>query len=450
MLIDFTFRAMARLNGMNSEDSDEIDVMTPAAKKKKKSLVVKNLAWIPFNGGEFEKSADTDLYGKWIKYKRNVELNMKINKIDSVSRGAYFLSVAGTYIQELDLYLPDCSEDDKTNLDEYEQLMKRLTDFFKPKTNIAQECNKFRDMRQEKGEKMAEYVVKLREQAEKCFFADTDAEVKMQVINKCYSLKLKSKFLEKDYTLNELMHIASVSEMKDVYLNAKEEEDSPVTKMFSMSSRAKPERKLTCYGCGSAGHKSTDKACRARGKRCNNCRKIGHFERVCRSKKASSIDARVRDNKYDKPGSSGTSDKDGQNETKYLFAMTNRKNDIELEIGDIKIHMLIDSGADINCLTPDTWSYLKSKGIKVRDERLENDSDNRVFAYGSDKPMRIKGSFICSIRCGTKHLEDRFYVCESGNFNILGRETSIDLGILRLGLNVNAVVGQMPKMKGKI
>lgn len=439
------------LGATNSDGSDEFEVVTPP-KKKKKPLVVKNVAWIPFNGGEFEKGADKDLYGRWVKYKRNVELNMKINKIDNSSRAPYFLSVAGTYIQELDLYLPECSGDDKALLDDYEQLIQRLTEFFKPKTNIAQECNKFRDMKQERGEKMTEYVVKLREQAEKCFFADTDTEIKMQVINKCFSTKLKSKFLEKDYTLNELMHIASVSEMKDEYLNLQVETENETEKMFAVSSRVQSDRKPTCYACGFVGHKSADRSCRARGKECKNCHKMGHFAKVCRSgRNLNSFDNKsTRDSKYEKPGSSSGFSKSEQGGTKYLFAMTNKTNDIEVEVGSILVHMLIDSGADINCLTLSTWNYLKSKGIKVRDERLENNSNTRVFAYGSNEPMQIKGSFICLVQCGNRILEDRFYVSESGTSNILGRETSVSLGILRLGLNVHAVSEQMPKLNGKI
>ena len=39
--------------------------------------------------------------------------------------------------------------------------------------------------------------------------------------------------------------------------------------------------KVSCFGCGSPKHKKGDKSCRANGKTCSNCQKVGHFPSVC-------------------------------------------------------------------------------------------------------------------------------------------------------------------------
>ena len=39
--------------------------------------------------------------------------------------------------------------------------------------------------------------------------------------------------------------------------------------------------KVSCSGCGSPKHKTGDKSCRANGKTCLTCNKVGHFSAVC-------------------------------------------------------------------------------------------------------------------------------------------------------------------------
>ena len=40
-----------------------------------------------------------------------------------------------------------------------------------------------------------------------------------------------------------------------------------------------------CSNCGISGHQSSDDTCPAKGRTCGNCKKIGHYSRVCWKKK---------------------------------------------------------------------------------------------------------------------------------------------------------------------
>ena len=43
------------------------------------------------------------------------------------------------------------------------------------------------------------------------------------------------------------------------------------------------QKHATCYCCGKTGHRAKDPKCSSNGKKCNECHKIGHFGRVCKS-----------------------------------------------------------------------------------------------------------------------------------------------------------------------
>lgn len=427
-----------------------------SAKKKRKIAVAKRdvTAWIPYSGGEFERTADKDLYYKWMKHRKNVELNMTLNQVVGESRAIYLLSVSGPYIQDLDTHLPQCDEIEKATMDSYEQLVTRITKFFKPKTNTALESNKFRDMEQKKNERMAEFVLRLREQADRCLFENLDNEIKMQIINKCFSKKLKSKFLEKEYTFEELINLAEVYEMKETYLDDEEEMKAGGSdKLFVLKDPKLSNKSFTCYSCGFEGHKSGERNCPAKNKECLSCHKIGHFARVCKSRsgtgQSNKIPGEARDLKETKYRHVNETKTEHDESSKYLFAMMGGSSDVTVGMDNIPVDVLIDSGADVNCITVDTWNKLKARKIKVHGEVIGTENEIKLFAYGSSDPLKIKGSFKCDISCGDRKVQGRVYVTECGTTNILGRGTSVELGILRLGMSIFHLTEEMPKIKGK-
>ena len=73
----------------------------------------------------------------------------------------------------------------------YKTLCKSLTDYFDPKKNIDFETVKFRQARQEPGETVDAFCVRLRKLASTCNFADLDRELKTQIFCGCTSKRLQ-------------------------------------------------------------------------------------------------------------------------------------------------------------------------------------------------------------------------------------------------------------------
>ena len=53
------------------------------------------------------------------------------------------------------------------------------------------------------------------------------------------------------------------------------------------------------------------------------------------------------------------------------------------------------------------------------------------------------GTFQAEIQVGGKKILDFFYVIEDGQRSLLGRESAQKLGVLKLGLEINAITESM-------
>ena len=79
-----------------------------------------------------------------------------------------------------------------------------------PKVNVPLEIHVFRHS----GEKVDQFVCRLRQKALKCDFTDVDETIRDQLIEKCLDPKLRRKFLEKaNATLTDLQEIARAHEV---------------------------------------------------------------------------------------------------------------------------------------------------------------------------------------------------------------------------------------------
>ena len=88
-----------------------------------------------------------------------------------------------------------------------------LTNYFNPKKNREFERYEFRAMKQMKNETIDQFVTRLRQKSVNCEFTDKDAEIKSQMIQGCSSQRLRTKCLEEDKTLTDLLTMARTMEI---------------------------------------------------------------------------------------------------------------------------------------------------------------------------------------------------------------------------------------------
>ena len=121
---------------------------------------------------------------------------------------------------------------------------------------------------------------------------------------------------------------------------------------------------------------------------------------------------------------------------------------IDCLIGGKKLVMLIDSGCKIN-IVKDTNLELFFKNKAVIWDVNKNTTDI-LRPYGTTKPLTVKMRFVTTISSpNDKEIIASFYVVENGDISIVGKNTAKQLGILKLGINVNMVnkITAFPKIK---
>ena len=169
---------------------------------------------------------------------------------------------------------------------DYPATLKVLDDYFIPKANVPFERHLFRQITQSSEETVGQFVCRLRQRAASCDFGEREDEyIRDQLIDKCYSAKLRRKFLEKDgsVTLNDLLKTARAQEAVDLQMvamggNANSEQINNVTD----TGLNRNDDRRSCFNCGRDDHFARDRRCPARGRKCDQCGEIDHFKVKCR------------------------------------------------------------------------------------------------------------------------------------------------------------------------
>lgn len=422
---------------------------------------------------------------EWKNWHRSFEWYLKANRIeDDDDKFVNLLHLAGRKVQELyaSLPVPPNLNQEKCgprvdkyipHMTEYEMAVAKLNEFFEPKKNSTYERHVFRTLKQEKGEKIGIFAMRLRAQADKCDFGDTiEYNIKDQIIEKCLSSKLRRDLLKLgDATLENVLKSAkifeAIEEQSKTFDQSESHKYNPnegVNKIeWNSTSKSTTKQQIECTRCGYTGHRSSDEKCPARGKLCNKCNGRDHFSRKCLSKKR----ARPFDNNRPQPRRNDQSKFAVKQETDeptikkanndsdetvkaiemyqsnikddYIFNINTEstaENEIKCKIGGIEVTATIDSGSKYNVMDVEAWEYLKKMSVQVLDQHK---AANRTFtAYGGHL-LTVIGIFEAFIETPHNKRLANFHVVKDYGKILIGYETGIPLGVLKMGENVNQI-----------
>lgn len=213
-------------------------------------------------------------------------------------------------------------------------------------------------------------------------------------------------------------------------------------------------RDMLCNRCGRKGHRGDDEKCPAKGQTCNSCGGRDHFARRCFSKKRSTTGNGIenRPAKQMKTESnvrfiSNVLHEAASDEDVLCIRSGETGNLINCTIGGIDSLAIIDSGSKHNLIDESSWKKLKSKGIVVYNK--EKGSDIVFRAYGGQL-LDVIGRFDATIGVADRVTNAKFYVMRGEGKMLIGRDTAITLGILKLGVvnEIDDTFAEFPKIKG--
>ncbi|XP_062701836.1 uncharacterized protein LOC109416329 [Aedes albopictus] len=450
----------------------------------------------PFRCNDIEK---TKLHKEWQVWKRSLEYYFEAEDItDQKRRRAKLLHLGGPQLQALFQSLPNSEKFPVVSIEKayYDVAVQAFDEFFQPGRQDVLERHNLRRMKQQEGERFAEFVIRIRQQINECGVDKyesnvckvlTDIMLTDTIVEGCRSDELRRQILQKDRTVEEIEEIGKSLEgvqkqMKDfgsgrdelrqnerVYGVQSKRQHPPIKSRLGGFPDFQPKvnhSEARCFKCGLFGHISTDSRCPARGKPCKRCKRVGHFEARCRRpssgkfswkeetkvpKKVRAVErAAVQDQvrELNVVDVSEPLAKDPP-KTYYAFYSGNESNTVNCMIGGVMHPMLIDSGAEVNLITDEAWEKFKSAGIAVIS--CEKGSDRVLKSYANETPLTVLGTFKCVVAVGIRSVEAEFFVVKSGQRSLLGDGTAKQLGVLKVGLEIDQVAVNaepLSKVKG--
>eukprot|EP00794_Sanderia_malayensis_P010468 gene10468-biopygen7634 len=134
---------------------------------------------------------------------------MEMNIKDDTQKRAMLLHYAGPDVDEIFDTLQDTGKDK-----DYKKAVDKLNDYFKPKTNTTYEVFNFRQAKQNHGESLDNFHMRLRQLSKHCQFPDVDKELKEQIILNCTSNALRRKALRGDLDLTKSAGIERIASQR--------------------------------------------------------------------------------------------------------------------------------------------------------------------------------------------------------------------------------------------
>nr|CAI5854620.1 unnamed protein product [Callosobruchus analis] len=111
--------------------------------------------------------------------------------------------------------LPGANADPSEDIDVFEIALQKLDEYFLPKQSLVYERHIFRLIKQGENEKFEKFLMRLRNQADKCKIDNPEEHLIDQITEKCSLVELRKKILTigDDITLEKIIMEASTLEV---------------------------------------------------------------------------------------------------------------------------------------------------------------------------------------------------------------------------------------------
>ena len=295
---------------------------------------------------------------------------------------------------------------------------------------------KFRSRAQRTDEPIDASLTSLRDLAKSCDFGTLEEEIiRDQIVEKCHSRTLKQKLLQQEnLDLSKTMKIARSGETasQEALLLSSGTKENPI-QIDHVAHRSKPPQKqYSCYRCGGTdGHSATE--CGAINSKCSSCKKVGHLQKVCRSKPKSSDQNRNKQRPAKKEKKRFTKvrslkarpwlEDSSDDEDEPVLSFNNADSSITVHLDGQRTRMIVDTGCKYNIISSKLYqSQFKNYEL--------NTTEKRFTAYGQKEPLKCKGYFNVTIRVRANVINAKVYVIEGNAESLLGRDSSFKLQIL--------------------
>lgn len=369
----------------------------------------------------------------WDIYLDRLKFCFQANGIESEdAKRANFFTVCGSQVYEtvLSLITPKKASDVT-----FGDIVTVLTKHFSPKPNEISVSFKFYKRDQNREESAADYIANLRKLSSGCNFTDLERMLRDRLVCGMRDERLQYELLKKDtITYQDVVDalLSAESAGRDVRMiqdrvgaGATSYGPSVAPPLPSgvepMDINAVQQNNSTrlCYRCGDR-HPGE---CRFVNTVCRYCKKRGHVEKICLTKKKNLQNRNINFN--DDPGErlNGI----------YCLQSTGRvpPYEVEVSLAGAPVRMQVDSGASFSIINQRTWAALRGRlpRAALRPARL-------TLRTWTETPVRLIGRATLRVQYHGREQDLAVVVAKGDGPNLLGRDWFAPLDIT---MNVNLV-----------
>ena len=324
--------------------------------------------------------------------------------------------------------------------EQYEAVKKGFDSYFVPKKNVLYERARFNKRVQQPGEPVDSFITALHALSENCEYGQLHDELlRDRIVVGLQDASLSEKMqLDKNLTLTKAIQMARQSEEircqpSDLRGHANSSKIAVDAMHFKKSKQLrskfrelpqgqqKPFKKpiqtkggyKSCNKCGkSPSHPASQ--CPAKDVECHNCRKRGHYGRVCRS--ASSVNAVAEDT-----GELHDADR------LFLGTMTSEVSEgpwmADIEVKGRKVTFKIDTGADVSAIPEHVF-----EGIIHRDRKPDR-VQKPLYGPGGKK-LDVTGVITETLSYKDRSTTEKLFVVKDLQIVLLSRAASLQLKLV--------------------
>ena len=357
------------------------------------------------------------------------------------------------------------NDDEKKN---YDVVIEKFNQHFVPQQNVVVERFNFNRAYQEPDEDFDHFLTRIKNLAATCEFQDIkDSMIRDRIVAGISDNHTRERLLaKKDLTLTTASEMCQTSELAKQHLKTLNEDtrevasvkwkgrgqlsdtnNNQVDKRGQNSKDSKGQnkskfpsfpKKRTKHKCNRCGTEHTSGRCPAYGKRCNKCHRLNHFAKYCMSKTVDAIEqsdqatgVTVGPESLYFDSVEISSNQTDQTETKSV-----PKDWIHpLVVQNKIIPFKLDTGAQANVLSYDDY-----KGMT----RVKLHSANETLRSFTGDLVRHEGKCVLSVRSGHRETKAMFFVSKNSNTSLLGKDTCVKLGLIKLTCKVDTISSVRP------
>ena len=317
--------------------------------------------------------------------------------------------------------LPAATEAIADPANHFDTVLKLFDTHFVPKRNVIHERAKFYSRSQSQSETIEQYVRALYELAEHTDFQNKDESIRdrlvLGIVDKELSQKLQ---LMKNLTLQTAIEEARHYELVKGQVDSQRKQEHSLDAVDKSRRRgggrpgsrgnkngARPSHHSNDEKCGKCGYKHPRDRCPAKGKKCDFCQRLNHFQSQCFDKLKTKSKKKVDQVEA------------GASEVYFMGSVAQNSSDAwreTLTIGEKKISFKLDTGADVSVISTDTFENLNPKpSLRKTNATLQSPGGK----------LSCLGTFQAEVKTNkSKTGNIEIYVLEGKSDNLLSRDAA--------------------------